>query len=101
MYTTKYDKVDVDAIINSERLLNNYVGCLMDEKPCTPDGAELKKNLPSALETNCASCSESQKSMADKIYHHLIDNKLDDWLRLEEKYDPLGTYRKKYLDNKN
>lgn len=49
MYTTKYDKVDVDAIINSERLLNNYVGCLMDEKPCTPDGAELKSKFISFI----------------------------------------------------
>lgn len=42
MYTTKYDNIDVEAIIKSDRLLNNYVGCLLDEKPCTPDGIELK-----------------------------------------------------------
>lgn len=41
-YTTKFDNVDVDAIINSERLLNGYVGCLLDRNPCTPDAAELK-----------------------------------------------------------
>lgn len=41
-YTTKFDDVDVDAIINSERLLSGYVGCLLDRNPCTPDAAELK-----------------------------------------------------------
>lgn len=41
-YTTKYDNIDVDAVINSERLLNGYVGCLLDRTPCTPDAAELK-----------------------------------------------------------
>lgn len=41
-YTTKFDNVDVDGIINSERLLNGYVGCLLDRNPCTPDAAELK-----------------------------------------------------------
>jgi hypothetical protein len=41
-YTTKYDGVDVDAVIRNERLLSNYVGCLLDSNPCTPDAAELK-----------------------------------------------------------
>lgn len=45
MYSTKYDNIDINAIIKNDRLLNNYVGCLMDEKPCTPDGAELKSNF--------------------------------------------------------
>ncbi|XP_072392142.1 ejaculatory bulb-specific protein 3-like [Diabrotica undecimpunctata] len=41
-YTTKYDNVDIDAIIKSERLLKNYFNCLMDEGPCNADGKELK-----------------------------------------------------------
>jgi len=41
-YTTKFDNVDVDGVINNERLLNGYVGCLLDRNPCTPDAAELK-----------------------------------------------------------
>lgn len=39
-YTTKYDNIDVDSVINSDRLLNGYVGCLLDRTPCTPDAAE-------------------------------------------------------------
>jgi len=41
-YTTKFDNVDIDGVINNERLLNGYVGCLLDRNPCTPDSAELK-----------------------------------------------------------
>lgn len=44
-YTTKYDNVDIDAVIHNERLLNSYVGCLLDRKPCSPDAAELKRTL--------------------------------------------------------
>ncbi|XP_011307929.1 ejaculatory bulb-specific protein 3 [Fopius arisanus] len=97
MYTTKYDKLDIDSIITNDRLLKNYIHCLMDEKPCTPDGSEFKRNLPDALETGCASCSEAQKTMAEKFYHHLIDNRIDDWMKLEKKYDPHGNYRRNYL----
>lgn len=100
-YTTKYDNVDIDAIIKSERLLNAYVGCLLDRNPCTPDAMELKRNLPDALATNCSACSEAQKNAADKLSHHLIDNRPDEWSLLEEKYDPDGTYRLNYQENKS
>lgn len=45
-YATKYDNVDVDEILKSDRLLNNYVKCLLDEGPCTPDGQQLKSINP-------------------------------------------------------
>lgn len=44
-YTTKYDNVDLDEIIKSDRLMKNYVNCLLEKGKCTPDGAELKSKL--------------------------------------------------------
>lgn len=41
-YTTKYDNVDLDEIVQNERLLKNYVDCLLERGRCTPDGLELK-----------------------------------------------------------
>lgn len=41
-YDTKYDDIDLDEILNSERLLNNYINCLLNMGPCTPDGQQLK-----------------------------------------------------------
>lgn len=41
-YTTKYDNIDVDQVLASKRLVNNYVQCLLDKKPCTPEAAELR-----------------------------------------------------------
>lgn len=42
-YTNKFDNVNVDQILQSERLLDNYFKCLMDEGRCTPDASELKR----------------------------------------------------------
>ncbi|KAK1132581.1 hypothetical protein K0M31_013966 [Melipona bicolor] len=99
-YTTKYDDVDINAVLNSERLLNGYVSCLLDRGACTPDALELKKNLPDALEHNCSACSEKQKEIADKISHYLIDHKAEEWSLLEAKYDPTGAYRQRYLQDR-
>jgi len=41
-YTTKYDNVNLDDILASDRLLDNYINCVMERGKCTPDGAELK-----------------------------------------------------------
>lgn len=44
-YTTKYDNIDVDRILSNDRVLANYIKCLMEEGPCTPDGRELKSRF--------------------------------------------------------
>ncbi|XP_030758445.1 uncharacterized protein LOC115884097 [Sitophilus oryzae] len=97
-YTTKYDNVDLEEIIKSDRLMKNYVNCLLEKGKCTPDGAELKKVLPDALHTDCSKCSETQKNGSKKIMRHLIDNKPEWWKELENKYDKEGSYKKQYRE---
>lgn len=41
-YPEKYDNVDVDRILLNNRVLTNYIRCLMDEGPCTAEGRELR-----------------------------------------------------------
>lgn len=41
-YTNKFDNVDVDGVLSNNRILTNYIKCLMDKGPCTPEGRELK-----------------------------------------------------------
>jgi hypothetical protein len=41
-YTTKFDSINVDEILASNRLVNNYVNCLLDKGRCSPEGIELK-----------------------------------------------------------
>lgn len=70
-YDSKYDSIDVDQILKSERLLSNYIKCLLDEGPCTPDGQDLKDTLPDGIATNCSNCTETQKEKSDKIMHFM------------------------------
>lgn len=97
-YTTKYDGVDIDEILKSDRLFNNYFKCLMDKGKCTPDGSELKRVLPDALKTNCSKCSEKQQKGTEKVIKFLIDNKKDQWETLQAKYDPEHVYTTQFQD---
>ncbi|XP_055374405.1 ejaculatory bulb-specific protein 3 [Condylostylus longicornis] len=95
-YTTKYDNIDLEEILKSDRLFKNYYNCLLDKGKCTPDGRELKRVLPDALKTECSKCSERQKQGVERVLKFLIDNKQVEWKDLSAKYDPEGIYVKKY-----
>lgn len=41
-YGSKFDNVNLDDILNNDRLFNNYFKCLMETGKCTPEGEELK-----------------------------------------------------------
>lgn len=46
-YSSKYDDVDVDKILRNDRVLTNYIRCMLDEGSCTAEGRELKsKYIP-------------------------------------------------------
>lgn len=70
-YDVKFDNVDVDEILKSERLLTNYITCLLDKGPCTEDGRDLKEILPDAIGTDCSKCTEKQKEGSTKIMHFM------------------------------
>lgn len=50
-YTNKYDNIDIDQVLASKRLVSSYVQCLLDKKPCTPEGAELRSTYLTTLST--------------------------------------------------
>jgi hypothetical protein len=48
-YSRRYDSIDVNTIFRSSRLLNNYVDCLLDKKPCPPEGKDLKSKKTNVI----------------------------------------------------
>ncbi|XP_049816463.1 uncharacterized protein LOC126263414 [Schistocerca nitens] len=97
-YSRKYDKVNLDEVLASERLLNSYFQCLMSdtEESCTDDAKYLKAAIPGALWNGCSRCRQRQRQGAEKVIKFLMKNRPDLWSQLEGKYDPEGVYRIKY-----
>ncbi|XP_068620560.1 allergen Tha p 1-like [Battus philenor] len=97
-YTDKWDNLNVEEILESQRLLKGYVDCLMDRGRCTPDAKTLKETMPDALEHDCSKCTEKQKEKSDKVIRHLVNKNPDYWKELATKYDPNNIYQQKYKD---
>ncbi|XP_066603691.1 ejaculatory bulb-specific protein 3-like [Prorops nasuta] len=91
-YSDIYDKIDVDSILSSDRLLKQYINCLLDEGPCTADGRSLRRIAPEALATRCEKCTEKQKAITKKVLVFLMKEKPDVWQLFLKKYDPDGVY---------
>ncbi|GLH12642.1 Ejaculatory bulb-specific protein 3 [Gryllus bimaculatus] len=99
-YSSRFDHVDVDAILHNDRLLDNYIKCLenTDDKGCTQEGKALKDVLAEAIATDCAKCTDVQKGFVGKIIPFLRKNRVEEWKRLQAKYDPQGAWAKAHPD---
>ncbi|KAG5883695.1 hypothetical protein JTB14_007414 [Gonioctena quinquepunctata] len=95
-YTTKYDNVDLDQIINNDRIFRNYIDCCLGKKKCTADGEELKSHIQDAIENECDKCSDPQKKAMKKVGRKLYQDKPEWWKELCDHFDPEGKYRTKY-----
>ncbi|XP_017837375.1 ejaculatory bulb-specific protein 3 [Drosophila busckii] len=95
-YTEKFDNVNVDEVLGNTRILNAYIKCLMGTGSCSPEGRELKKLLPDALQTDCSKCSDVQRRNSNKVINFLRNNKAGEWKLLLDKYDANGAYRARH-----
>ncbi|KAI5643022.1 insect pheromone-binding family, a10/OS-D domain-containing protein [Phthorimaea operculella] len=98
LYTDKFDHINVDEILESQRLLRGYIDCLMERGRCTADSKTLKETLPDALEHDCNKCTKKQKESSDKVIRFLVNKRPDLWKELSAKYDPEDKYQEKYKD---
>lgn len=41
-YPVKFDNVNIETVLSNDRVLTNYIKCLLDKGACTREGRELK-----------------------------------------------------------
>ncbi|CAH1737627.1 ejaculatory bulb-specific protein 3 [Aphis gossypii] len=96
-YPTRYDYIDIEAVMNNERIIKILFNCVMSRGPCTREGLELKRIVPDAIQTECAKCNERQRKQAGKVLAHLLQYKPEYWKMLVQKFDPNNVYLRKYM----
>lgn len=91
-YTTRYDHIDVENILNQKRLVYHYAECLLDRGPCPPQGLEFKRILPEALRTNCLYCTPKQRYVTYRSIRRLRKEYPEVWAKLSAIWDPSDEY---------
>lgn len=41
-YPQKFDQVNIESVLSNDRVLTNYIKCLLEKGACTREGRELK-----------------------------------------------------------
>nr|APC94298.1 chemosensory protein 3 [Pyrrhalta aenescens] len=100
-YTTKYDHVDIEMILNNRRLVSYYAACMLNKGPCPPEGLEFKRILPDAIQTNCVKCTEKQKATTLRTIKRLMKEYKKIWDQLKAEWDPDDVFVKKFLETYN
>nr|SAJ59010.1 putative chemosensory protein [Triatoma brasiliensis] len=85
--------VDVDAVLDNDRVLNAYLACFYDEGPCAERPKLVKSKIREVLETTCGKCNDQQRQRLKYILNKFIDKRPNDWQRILEIYDPDGAFR--------
>lgn len=96
-YSTKYDNIDIDEILTTDRLLQMYIKCLLDQGKCNGEGKFLKEIVPDAIQTDCSNCNEIQSKNARKVLQFFGENMRPTFDKLAAKYDPEGKYTENYM----
>ncbi|XP_066603692.1 putative odorant-binding protein A10 [Prorops nasuta] len=83
LYTDKYDHIDADAILENERLRNQYLNCYLGSGPClSPDAKFLRDTFPEALATKCKRCTQRQSLFFEKITLYFTEKEPATWNKI-------------------
>ncbi|KAJ2948450.1 hypothetical protein O0L34_g7698 [Tuta absoluta] len=96
-YDEKYDKLDVDKIINDDTMFDGYVACLLDKGPCSLEhSAEFRKLVPEVIAEACAKCTKIQRDHVRKTVKALQTKKPKEFEEFRKKYDPDNKYQEAF-----
>nr|AXB87339.1 chemosensory protein 5 [Tropidothorax elegans] len=101
IYEKIFDDVDVDSILNNDRILDTYVRCFVNTGPCSELAGTMKSKIPEVFSTVCGMCTEKQKDIFKHSLDVFIPKRPNDWKHILEIYDPDGKYWpgiKEFLD---
>nr|AWV63298.1 chemosensory protein 10 [Myzus persicae] len=100
-FLSMMEKVDIDQILNNNRLMSNNVKCFLNEGPCTGQLREMKKMVPMLVKDSCSSCNKEQKNMMKKAMDAMKARRPNEYEQISKFFDPEGKYEKKFLENLN
>ncbi|XP_044726926.1 ejaculatory bulb-specific protein 3-like [Chrysoperla carnea] len=84
--------LNIDEAIKNADIFKNYISCLDNTGPCTPEGEQIKNLMGEVVATCCEKCSQKQKNDFRKVYQQLAKTSPDALDRLRKLYDPNGAY---------
>ncbi|XP_054277856.1 ejaculatory bulb-specific protein 3-like [Macrosteles quadrilineatus] len=94
----RLEKIDVDNMLNNNRIMTNYVKCFVGKGACSPEARDFRKLIPKLTATACGDCTPNQKKIIKKIFLFMYFERSSDWKVLQERYDPNRKFEAKVCE---
>nr|ULF48251.1 chemosensory protein 10 [Acyrthosiphon pisum] len=100
-FLSMMEKINIDQILNNDRLMSNNVKCFLNEGSCTAQLREMKKMLPVLIKDSCSSCTKEQRNMIKKAMDAIKARRPNEYERVTKFFDPEKKYEKKLSEKLN
>ena len=91
-YTEENDDLDIEGVIKDADTMKAFTGCFMDTADCDHVSGDFKKDLPEAIQTACAKCTDKQKHITKRYFEGLEEKYPELYQAFKNKYDPENKY---------
>ncbi|KYN27880.1 PREDICTED: ejaculatory bulb-specific protein 3-like [Trachymyrmex cornetzi] len=79
-YSSRYDDVNIQEILENEKLRAQYYNCFLGTAPCkTADAKFFAGVIGEAMQTQCRKCTEKQKNLLDTLVDWYTKNRPEEW----------------------
>nr|ARW29608.1 chemosensory protein 8 [Corythucha ciliata]AVM86431.1 chemosensory protein [Corythucha ciliata] len=85
-------QIELDQILNNNRLLDAYTKCYLGTGPCPGPAKKAKGYLAEVFATNCGKCNEEQKRQTKIAFRKLREKRPGDFRKVFAKYNPGNTH---------
>ncbi|XP_018321503.1 ejaculatory bulb-specific protein 3-like [Agrilus planipennis] len=84
----RLQSINLDEVVNNDRLFNNFYKCLTDEGRCSKDAKSVKNLTIEIVKTKCSQCTDDEKSLIKKSLDLVKKRRPEQFKILSVKYDP-------------
>ncbi|CAG4947291.1 unnamed protein product [Colias eurytheme] len=97
-YRTANDYLDMNAVVEDPKKLQEFVDCFLERQPCDEVPASYLAIIPDSLETACVKCNPAQKHLANTFLTGLRKKMPTEYDNFVKKFDPEGKYMDTFLE---
>ncbi|XP_025831124.1 ejaculatory bulb-specific protein 3-like [Agrilus planipennis] len=89
----RIQSINLEQVIDNDRLFNNFYKCLADEGRCSKDANSIKGLITEVVKTKCSQCTDVERTQIKKSLDLVRKKKPEQFNSLAAKYDPQGVWK--------
>ncbi|XP_066905171.1 ejaculatory bulb-specific protein 3-like [Halyomorpha halys] len=78
--------IDVERILNNNRIINKYLKCMLRQGVCPPEARDFRRVLPKLIKHLCEKCTDRQRTALKQIFTFVRTKFPKEWEQMKILY---------------